>query len=62
MYNLLYPGERPLNPNQMIQSIALNYPALNIMLFGFAINWIVLFFVLSIVFGFAFKGFFGIEI
>jgi hypothetical protein len=60
--NLLYPGETPLNPNQTIQSIALNYPELDIMLLGFAINWILLFFVLSIVFGFAFKGFFGIEI
>lgn len=60
--NLLYPGEKPLSPSQTIESISVNYPELDILVFGFAINWIVLFFVLSIVFGFAFKGFFGVEI
>lgn len=60
--NLLYPGEDPLSPSQMIESISINYPELDILVFGFAINWIVLFFVLSVVFGFAFKGFFGVEI
>lgn len=60
--NLLYPGETPLRPSLMVESITVNYPELEIMVFGFAIHWLVLFFVLSIVFGFAFKGVFGVEI
>lgn len=59
---LLYPGEAPLLPSMMIESISINYPALEITIFGFVIHWLLLFFVLSIVFGFAFKGLFGIEI
>ena len=60
--NLLYPGERPLAASGMVESITVNYPDLEIKVFGFDIHWLVLFFVLSIVFGFAFKGVLGVEI
>lgn len=60
--NFLYPGETPLLPSLMVESIAVNYPKLEITVFGFVIHWLVLFFVLSIVFGFALKGVFGVEI
>ncbi len=60
--NLLYPGEAPLPASRMIESVSVNYPGLEIFVFGFVINWLVLFFVLSIVFGFAFKGVLGIEV
>ncbi len=59
---LLYPGESPIPPSSQIESISINYPSLALSVFGWNIHWLVLFFVLSIVFGFAFKGFFGIEV
>jgi len=60
--NLLYPGEAPLASASPIESITLNYPGLDVTVFGFDVHWLVLFFVLSIVFGFAFKGVLGVEI
>lgn len=60
--NLLYPGEAPLKPDQAVASVTVNYPELEIEVCGFVINWLVLFFILSIAFGFALKGFFGIEV
>lgn len=60
--NLLYPGEDPIRTSSMAECITVDYPKLDIMVFGFAIHWLVLFFVLSILFGFAFKGVFGVEI
>lgn len=60
--NLLYPGESPLLPSLMIESVTVNYPNLDVTIFGFAIHWLVLFFALSIAFGFAFKGVLGVEV
>ena len=59
---LLYPGEAPLPASIGIESVALNYPELEVNVFGFTIHWLVLFFILSIVFGFAFKGLLGVEV
>jgi len=60
--NLLYPGEKPLLSSLMIESVTVNYPDLDVTVFGFVIHWLVLFFVLSIAFGFAFKGVLGVEV
>ena len=46
--NLLYPGEHPIPGDSSVETITVNYPELDITVFGFAINWLVLFFVLSI--------------
>jgi hypothetical protein len=59
---LLYPGEAPIPSSHVIQSIEVTYPPLAVRAFGWNINWIFLFFVLSIVFGYAFKGVIGVEI
>ncbi len=59
---LLYPGEPPIPSSSPIQSIYVNYPPLVISVLGWNIHWLVLFFVLSVVFGFAFKGIFGVEV
>lgn len=58
---LLYPGESPLRGG-IIEAIEINYPDATIPVFGFGINWLVMFFVLSIAFGFALKGPLGVEI
>jgi hypothetical protein len=45
-----------------IEAISVNYPERNINIGGYEVNWIVLFFVLSMIAGFAFKEILGIQI
>jgi len=59
---LFNPGEAPLPRNSHLQSIEITYPSQKLNLFGWHIHWLIVFFVLSIVFGFAFKGVFRVEI
>ena len=56
------PGERPLPSGSLIRSVELKYPAARMDFFGLHIHWLVIYFVLSIIFGFAFKGVFKVEI
>lgn len=60
--NLLYPGESPIPNSSAIESIEILYPELDISIFGWGIDWMILFFVLSMVFGFSFKGALGVQI
>lgn len=55
-------AEPALPENSPIESIAINYPDRNIDIAGYGINWIWLFFVLSMVAGFVFKELLGIKI
>ncbi len=59
---LLYPSESPIRDDLPVRSIEIQYPARNMNLFGWHIHWLIVYFVLSIVFGFAFKGIFKVEI
>ncbi len=59
---VMYPTESPLNGNLPVQEIEVLYPTRNMNLFGWSIHWIIVYFVLSIIFGFAFKGIFKVEI
>ena len=59
---LLYPGEKPLPQDTPLVSIEVLYPSGGLPLFGLSVNWLVAYFVLSIIFGFAFKGIFKVEI
>ena len=54
-------GEAAL-PDGAIESISLNYPERNIDIAGYEMNWIWLFFILSMVAGFLFKELLGIQI
>jgi uncharacterized membrane protein (DUF106 family) len=56
------PGERPLPSGSIVRSVEFKYPAARMDLFGRRIHWLVVYFVLSIIFGFAFKGVFKVEI
>ncbi|MGA2534229.1 MAG: hypothetical protein ABSG19_14480 [Candidatus Aminicenantales bacterium] len=59
---LLYPGEKPLPGDTPLVSIEILYPSGGLPLLGLSVNWLVAYFVLSIIFGFAFKGIFKVEI
>ncbi|MFO7891074.1 MAG: hypothetical protein R6V04_12140 [bacterium] len=58
----LNPGEKTLPDNQFLKEITVHYPYKPVEFAGLHIHWLVLFFILSIAFGFAFKGFLGVEI
>jgi uncharacterized membrane protein (DUF106 family) len=58
---LLYPGEKPL-PSGPVKSIEVLYEPAKLSLLGMNIYWLVAYLVLSVVFGFGFKGVFKVEI
>jgi uncharacterized membrane protein (DUF106 family) len=55
-------AEPALPENSPIESIAINYPNRNITIAGYGMNWIWLFFILSMAAGFVFKELLGIKI
>lgn len=55
-------AEPALPENSPIESISINYPDRNIDIAGYGMNWIWLFFILSMVAGFVFKELLGIQI
>jgi uncharacterized membrane protein (DUF106 family) len=59
---LLYPGEPPLPKGTPVRTIEVLYPAKTLTAFGLRVHWLVAYLVLSIAFGFAFKGVFKVEI
>lgn len=59
---LLHPGEPPLPKQIPLQSVEINYPPQGMNLWGWRIHWIIPYFVLSVLFGFIFKGVFKVEI
>jgi len=59
---LLYPGEKSLPGDTPVTSVEVLYPSRGLPFFGLSVHWLVAYFVLSIVFGFAFKGLFKVEI
>jgi len=58
----MHPGEKPLGGSSAVRSVAVQYEALPLSVFGWGLNWLLVFFVASIVFGFAFKKPLGVEI
>jgi uncharacterized membrane protein (DUF106 family) len=62
-WNRLFSSAEPALPaSSPIESISINYPDRNIDVAGYGINWIWLFFILSMVAGFIFKELLGIKI
>jgi uncharacterized membrane protein (DUF106 family) len=55
-------AESALPENSPVESISINYPDRNIKIAGYGMNWIWLFFILSMVAGFIFKELLGIKI
>jgi hypothetical protein len=60
--SLLYPGEAPIPPQSAVQSIEVLYPDLDIRLWSLHLDWLILFLVLSLAFGYACKGLLGVQI
>jgi uncharacterized membrane protein (DUF106 family) len=59
----MFSSAEPMLPeNSPIESISINYPDRNIEVAGYGMNWIWLFFILSMVAGFIFKELLGIQI
>jgi len=59
---LLYPGEKPLPGDGQIRTIEVVHSGKRLSLFGLRLHWLVAYLLLSIVFGFALKKPFGVEI
>jgi uncharacterized membrane protein (DUF106 family) len=59
---LLYPAEPPLPADAPVTSIAIAYPDRDIDVFGWRLNWMVVFFILSIVFAYALRKPFGVTL
>ena len=58
----LYPGEKPLPGGTPVRAIEVLYTSRNLNFLGIGVNWLVAYFILSVIFGFAFKGVFKVEI
>ena len=59
---VLYPGEAPLPGGSPIKSIEILYEGRTLNFLGLGVHWLVAYFLLSIVLGFALKGVFKVEI
>ena len=59
---MLYPGEPPISRTHLVEAVEVAYPPLELGVFGWNVDWLVAFFVLSMGFGFAFKDALGVEI
>jgi hypothetical protein len=59
---LLYPAEPPLPGDSAIRSISLSYPEHDVDVLGWRVNWMIVFFVLTLVFAFALRGPLGVTI
>ncbi len=59
---LLYPAETPLPAGGPVRAVRLSYPEREVSVLGHGMNWMIPFFVLSIVFAFALRGLFKVTI
>ncbi len=59
---VLYPAEPPLPANSPLTAITVPYPEREINVFGWHLNWLVVFFALSIVFAFVLRKPFGVTL
>lgn len=57
-----HPGERALPGDGPVTTLEVRYPERRLDLFGMGVHWLVAYFVLSLVLGFAFKGLFKVTI
>ena len=59
---LFYPVEPPLDKDSAVTGIDILYASGGLPFFSWKMHWLIAFFILSVVFGFSLKGFFGVEI
>ncbi|MFH1279177.1 MAG: hypothetical protein ABIK65_12455 [Candidatus Eisenbacteria bacterium] len=56
------PAEPPLPKGSAFRSIVIEYPDRDLRIWGFGMHWLLVFFASSVIFGFAIKGFVGVEV
>ncbi len=56
------PAEAPLPKDSPLRSISITYPDRDMKLMGIGMHWLLVFFVVSVAFGFAIKGVVGVEV
>ena len=59
---LAWSREPPLPADSSLQQLAVTYPVRELRVFGWNVNWLLAFFVLTMVFGFALKKPLGVEL
>ena len=59
---LLYPGQAPIPKTSSIEEIDVKLPPQTVSMFGWNINWLVFFFIASLVAGYSLKGVFKVEV
>ena len=59
---LWHPGSEPLPADQPFYHVEITYPESETNLLGLRMHWVIVFFILTLVFGFALKGLFKVEI
>ena len=59
---LFHPGEYHIEASSPIRSVTVSYPPLQLAVLGWDVNWLLWFFVLSIVTGYLFKRPLGVEV
>jgi uncharacterized membrane protein (DUF106 family) len=59
---LANPGEAPIPEDSVVRMIEIDYPARQMVLLGWRLHWLVVYLMLSIAFGFVFKGLFKVEV
>ena len=59
---LLFPGQPPIPEASSIKEISAKLPPQTVSLFGWEINWLILFFIASVIAGYSLKGVFGVEV
>lgn len=59
---LFYPAEAPIGKEFPVKSVEVTYPERRMNFLGLGVHWLIAYFALSIIFGFAFKGVFKVEI
>ncbi len=59
---LLYPGQTPIPEASAVEEITMSLPSRDIPVFGWGINWLVFFFIASLIAGYSLKGVFKVEV
>jgi len=59
---LLYPGQAPLPKDSRVEEIYVKFPPQEVKVLGWNINWLVFFFIISIIAGYSLKGVFKVEV
>ena len=59
---LLYPGQDTISKDSAVEEIYIELPPQEVKVMGWNINWLVFFFIISIIAGYSLKGVFKVEV